>query len=143
MKKIIGFLLFLVLCGCSKNAEDLPPVVTPTTDISPVGIWDAIYFKNINYSVGARFEAPKGLTMTFLPDGTFSTNNIPHIAPALNLTGKYTFNSADKKLTISETQLPTQPTMFIESDPMGRTIGRITILDRSTFVGDYELVKRK
>lgn len=143
MKKVIVFLLFLFFCGCSKNGEDLPPVVSPVADLSPVGTWDAIYFKNINYSVGARFEAPKGLTMTFLSDGTFSTNNIPHIAPALNLTGKYTFNATDKNLTISETQLPTQPTMFIETDIMGRIIGKITLWDRKAFIGDYELVKRK
>jgi hypothetical protein len=132
--------LLILIIGCKKAIEQQKPTAT-VTDLNPVGIWDATYFKHRYYSVGARFEAPKGLFMTFFSDGTFSTYSIPHLITPENIRGKYLLNKTDKTIILSDTQWPTQPIMFVDN-AFGRITGRLIFLDGTAFVAEYELVKR-
>jgi|LauGreDrversion4_2_1035121.scaffolds.fasta_scaffold474526_2 hypothetical protein len=142
MKNILFAMFLPLIIGCKKNGEEKLSSVSATNDLNPVGIWDVTYFKHRSYSVGARFEAPKGLTMTFFSDNTFTTHNIPHIITPQNLQGKYKLNKVEKTITITETQSVTQPTMFVDNDILGKAIGRLIFLDGTAFVAEYELRKR-
>ncbi len=143
MKRILFGILLAITTSCKKGGEEPAATVNTPAELTAVGTWDAIYFTNKNYSVGARFEAPKGLTITFLSNGTFSTTSIPHI-PNLNLSGKYVLN-ADKSIVFSEVS-PTGlvPIMFINRSILNRIEGLITFTDRpgGAFIANYELVKR-
>ena len=142
MKNILFAMFLPLIIGCKKNGEEKLSSVSARNDLNPVGIWDVTYFKHRSYSVGARFEAPKGLTMTFFSDNTFTTYNIPHIITPQNLQGKYMLNKVEKTITITETQSVTQPTMFVDNDILGKAIGRLIFLDGTAFVAEYELRKR-
>lgn len=142
MKTIQFLFLFLLTVGCQKtNEEEQIPSSSTLSDLNPVGTWDVTYFKHRDYSVGARFEAPKGLTMTFFNDSTFITHKIPHIITVENLSGKYYLNKAKKTIIISETKYSSQPKMFVDN-VFSRITGRLIFLDGTAFVAEYELVKR-
>jgi len=143
MKRILFGILLAITISCKKGGQEPAATLNTPAELTAVGTWDAIYFTNKNYSVGARFEAPKGLTITFLSNGTFSTTSIPNI-PNVNLSGKYVLN-ADKSIVFSEVS-PTGffPKMTISKSILNRIEGLITFTDGTggAFIANYELVKR-
>jgi len=143
MKRILFLVLLAITLSCNKSSEEPAVMVNTPAELNAVGTWDAIYFTNKNYSVGARFEAPKGLTITFLSNGTFSTTGIPNI-PNVNLSGKYVLN-ADKSIVFSEVSpIGFFPKMTISKSILNRIEGLITFTEGpgGAFMANYELVKR-